>query len=103
MGRRKPRRPRQCQHHPCRRRATTLVVWHAGQVTVQCDKHATASARVAVRAGLPLVLTPLGREPLASGGPAAPGPQSAVASAAGFAARRDELLGEGAASGASRP
>src|SRR5438067_1748441 len=27
MGRRKPRSPRQCQHLPCRRRATVRVGW----------------------------------------------------------------------------
>jgi len=52
--------PARCQNHPCRRRATTVLVWSAGQVTVQCDKHAVASLRVAVRAGLPLRLTALG-------------------------------------------
>ncbi len=57
MGARKPRRPRQCQTFPCRRRATTRVVWHRGRVTYQCDRHAQAAERVAVRAGLPMLLT----------------------------------------------
>ena len=59
MARRKPRRPCQCQTHPCRRRATTRVVWHMGRVTYQCDRHAAAAQRVSVRAGLPLWLTTL--------------------------------------------
>ena len=59
MGRRKRRRPHQCQHVPCRRRATFRLVWYAGQVTFQCERHASAAQRVAVRAGLPLLLTSL--------------------------------------------
>jgi len=59
MARRKPRRPCQCQTLPCRRRATTRVVWHRGRVTYQCDRHAAAAQRAAVRAGLPLWLTSL--------------------------------------------
>ena len=64
MGRRKPRRPHQCQHLPCRRRATTRVVWHAGRVTFQCDRHADAAQRVAVHAGLPVLLTRLEAGPV---------------------------------------
>jgi hypothetical protein len=60
MARGKPRRPRQCQHLPCRRGATTRVVWFTGHVTYQCDKHAEAATRVAVSAGRPLRLTVLG-------------------------------------------
>ena len=59
MGKGRPRTPCQCQTLPCRRRATTRVVWHVGRVTYQCDRHAVAAARVAVRAGLPLVLSAL--------------------------------------------
>ena len=59
MGRRKPRRPCQCQTLPCRRRATTRVVWPHGRVTYQCERHAAAAERGVVRAGLPLRLSDL--------------------------------------------
>ena len=41
------------------RRATFRLVWYAGQVTFQCEKHASVAQRIAVRAGLPLLLTNL--------------------------------------------
>jgi hypothetical protein len=59
MGRGKPRRPCQCQTLPCRRRATTRVVWFHGRVTFHCDRHAVAAQRVAVVAGLPMRQTSL--------------------------------------------
>jgi hypothetical protein len=59
MARRKLRWPCGCQNPPCRRAATTRVVWFAGRVTFQCDRHAEAAARVAVTAGLPVRLSAL--------------------------------------------
>jgi hypothetical protein len=59
MGRRKPRRPCQCQTLPCRRRATTRIVWHHGRVTYQCPRHAEAAQRAAVRAGEPIRISDL--------------------------------------------